>query len=196
MTALFPSVFEEVIFWVITLSVIVLNLAFEDRSGRRFKKSQRATGEDERTIVVLRVTALLALVVAVLLGYARIAVLPNWLFYPGLATFILGLAFGFWAASTLGRFYSPSVGVQVDHRVIDKGPYRLIRHPRYAGGLLNFFGLGLALQSWASVLVLVIGLGLGYVYRIRVEEKFLVAQLGNEYVEYCKRTKRIIPFIF
>jgi protein-S-isoprenylcysteine O-methyltransferase len=194
MAALFPSLYEEVIFWVIILSGSVLNSLFEVGSAKKFEKSQKATG-DERTTFVLRVAMLSSIGIGVLLGYTRIGVLPNWLFYPGLATYVLGLALAAWSAFTLGRFYSPSVGVQADHRVIDKGPYRLIRHPRYAGGLLAFFGLGLALQSWAAVLVLVIVLGLGYIYRIRVEEKFLIAQLGNEYVEYCKRTKRIIPFI-
>jgi protein-S-isoprenylcysteine O-methyltransferase Ste14 len=195
MTALFPSVFEEAIFWVIILSGDVLNQLFERRSGRKFKKTQKAAG-DKRTTFVIQAVGLSSFVVALWIGYTRIAVLPNWLFYPGLATYILGLAFGSWAAFTLGRFFSPYVGVQADHRLIDKGPYRLIRHPRYAGGLLIMFGLGLALQSWAAVLVLVIGSGLGYAYRIRVEEKFMIAHLGNEYVEYCKRTKRIIPFIF
>jgi len=195
MTALFPSVLEEVIFWIVILSAFALNLLFERRSGRKFKKTQKAAG-DERTAFVIQAAGLSSFVVALWIGYARIGALPNWLFYPGLAMYILGLALASWAAFTLGRFFSPHVGVQADHRVIDNGPYRLIRHPRYAGGLLSAFGLGLALQSWAAVLVPVIAAGLGYAYRISVEEKFMIAHLGNEYVEYCKRTKRIIPFIF
>jgi protein-S-isoprenylcysteine O-methyltransferase Ste14 len=195
MTALFPSAFEEVIFWVIILSVLVLNQLFERRSGRKFKKTQKAAG-DERTFFVAQAAWLSSFVVAMWFGYARVGVLPNWLFYPGLVTYIFGFAFSSWAAFTLGRFYSPYVAVQADHKVIDKGPYRWIRHPRYAGGLLNIFGLGLALQSLAAVIVLIIGVGFGYAYRIRVEEKFMIAHLGDEYIEYCKRTKRIIPFIF
>ena len=56
--------------------------------------------------------------------------------------------------------------------------------------------IGLALQSWAAILVLLVAIGFGYANRIRLEERFLVAELGDDYVEYCKRTKRIIPFIF
>jgi len=157
-------------------------------------KSQKATG-DKSTLLLLNVATFFSLVVGILVGYARVAELPRWTFLPGLAIFLFGIAYASWAAITLGRFYAPTVEVQFDHRVIDKGPYRFIRHPRYAGGLLAYLGLGLALQSWAAVLTLLIVMGLGYVYRIRVEEKFLIAELGDDYIEYCKRTKRIIPFV-
>ena len=194
MTQLYPSAFEMIVFWGIFLFGIAISYVIEGRGARQSKKAQKATG-DKNTSLVLNISTFFSLVVAMLLGYARIAALPSLLFYPGLATYLFGVAYASWAAISLGRFYAPTVQVQFDHRVIDKGPYRFIRHPRYAGGLLAFLGLGLALQSWAAVLTLLILIGLGYVYRIRVEEKFLIAQLGNDYIEYYKRTKRIIPFI-
>ncbi len=81
------------------------------------------------------------------------------------------------------------------HRVIQEGPYRLIRHPIYAGEILSFIGLGLALQSWVALVTILVASAIFYANHIRVEERFLVAELGDEYVQYMKRTKRIIPFI-
>ena len=136
------------------------------------------------------------LAIAILVGYARIGVLPNWLFYPGLVGWIAGMGLTVWAYRTLGRFFALTVRVQTHHRLIDTGPYNRIRHPGYAGVLLGLFGLGLALQSWLSVLVLLIASIGAFAFRVRVEEKFLIAELGDDYVQYTKRTKRIIPFIW
>ncbi len=93
---------------------------------------------------------------------------------------------------TILRAHRPD---QTDHKVIDKGPYHYIRHPMYAGGLLSVLGIGMALQSWPGMLVIVVVPGLGWGNRIRIEERFLSAELGNDYVEYMKRTKRLIPFL-
>jgi protein-S-isoprenylcysteine O-methyltransferase Ste14 len=194
MSPLFPSAFEEVTFWFVFLFGMALSYLIEERGARQSLKSQRVAG-DKGTLFLLNVATFFSLGAGILLGYARVTEFPSWLFWPGLAMYLLGIAYANWAAIALGRFYAPTVQVQFDHRVIDTGPYRFIRHPRYAGGLLAYLGLGLALQSWAALLTILVVMGLGYVYRIRVEERFLVAELGDEYVEYCKRTKRIIPFI-
>ena len=135
-------------------------------------------------------------VVAILLGYARIGALPHWLFYPGLTLFLVGGALTGWAFRTLGRFYSAYVLVQNDHKVVDAGPYRLLRHPGYAGVLLGFLGLGVALQSWVSVLVLLLAATAAFAYRVQIEEKFLIAELRDEYVQYIGRTKRLIPYVW
>jgi protein-S-isoprenylcysteine O-methyltransferase Ste14 len=65
----------------------------------------------------------------------------------------------------------------------------------YTGQIVSFIGLGLAVQSWAAILVVLVASGIRYGIRIRVEERLLVSKLGNSYVQYMKRTKRLIPFI-
>lgn len=82
------------------------------------------------------------------------------------------------------------------HTLIESGPYRLIRHPNYLGQMVGVIGLGLALQSWVALLVLVITGGSYFAYRIRNEESFLVAEMGDNYADYIKRTKRLVPFVF
>ena len=195
MTPLFSSVFEEFVFWVVFLSGMFVATLIEGRGARQSRSAQKRMA-DNGTYLVANFALLWSLAIAIILGYVRIGTLPGWFFYPGLATYVLGLAIASWAVRTLGRFYAPTVQALPDHKVVDTGPYRLIRHPVYAGGLLSVLGLGLALQSWAAMLVLLVGVGFGYANRIRVEERFLIAQLGDDYVKYSKRTKRIIPLVF
>src|SRR5262249_14674028 len=135
------------------------------------------------------------LAAAIGIGYARIGVLPHWLFYPGVLLFVLGYIFTGYSIRVLGRYYSTYVEVLPDHAVIESGPYRLIRHPNYLGQLVGAIGLGLALQSWVALLVLVIAAASYFAYRIRNEEAFLVAEMGDTYANYMTRTKRLIPFI-
>jgi protein-S-isoprenylcysteine O-methyltransferase Ste14 len=95
----------------------------------------------------------------------------------------------------LGNFFSLDVGTQKGQKVVKNGPYKLVRHPSYTGLLLTVVGIGLALQSWEGVIVIILGFGFGFGYRIHVEEKLLVSKLGDEYIEYMKETKRLIPYI-
>jgi len=71
-----------------------------------------------------------------------------------------------------------------------------LRHPGYAGVLFGFVGFGLALQSWLSLLVLLLATTTALAYRARIEERFLVAELGDEYVLYMARTKRLLPYVW
>jgi protein-S-isoprenylcysteine O-methyltransferase Ste14 len=80
--------------------------------------------------------------------------------------------------------------------VITTGPYRVIRHPSYAGILLAVIGLGLLIGNWLSLVSLTIAIGGGLVFRIRVEERALLRNLGDDYRNYAATHKRLIPFIW
>jgi protein-S-isoprenylcysteine O-methyltransferase Ste14 len=108
---------------------------------------------------------------------------------------IIGIIIRQWSIYVLGRFFSSTVAIQKNQKVVDNGPYRLIRHPSYTGILISLIGFGLALQSWAATLLIIIIFAVAYGYRIQVEEKTLTSELGDEYIEYSKKTKRLIPYI-
>ena len=114
----------------------------------------------------------------------------------GLLSMYGGLSLGEWAARTLGRFYRPRVTIHEGHHVVTRGPYRLIRHPVYAGGILTMVGIGLCLGNWISVAVCLAASLLGYLNRIHVEERALEAALGQPYLDYERRTKRLVPGIW
>jgi protein-S-isoprenylcysteine O-methyltransferase Ste14 len=109
---------------------------------------------------------------------------------------VVGIAFRQWAIAVLGRFFSAAVRVQQDQTVVDTGPYRYVRHPSYTGALLIFVGLGLALQSWGAILVLAMIFAVAFGYRMHVEEEALISELGEAYISYSRRTKRLIPYVY
>jgi protein-S-isoprenylcysteine O-methyltransferase Ste14 len=76
------------------------------------------------------------------------------------------------------------------------GPYRLIRHPSYAGLLAAFVGFGFMLGDWWSLLALTAATACGVVRRIMVEERALTGALGARYADYAATHKRLIPFVW
>jgi len=72
----------------------------------------------------------------------------------------------------------------------------MIRHPGYLGQLIIFLGISTCLSNWISILLMIIPVLFGYLNRINVEEKFMIEQMGQKYVDYQKHTKRLIPTIY
>jgi protein-S-isoprenylcysteine O-methyltransferase Ste14 len=83
-----------------------------------------------------------------------------------------------------------------NHELIETGLYKIIRHPGYLGQIIIFLGVSTCLSNWLSILLMVIPVLLGYLNRINVEEKFMAEQMGQKYVDYQNRTKRLIPAIY
>ncbi len=124
--------------------------------------------------------------------------LPAGLPWPlvGVGVFVTGAALRWWSIWHLGRFFTVDVAVAEDHRVVDTGPYRFVRHPSYTGLLLQFAGLGLSLGTLPALLVILIPPTMAILHRIRIEEAALHAHLANAYADYSLRTKKIVPLIF
>jgi protein-S-isoprenylcysteine O-methyltransferase Ste14 len=118
------------------------------------------------------------------------------LFLLGVILVLLGVALRWYAIWTLGRYFTRDVAVSADQKVMQKGPYRCIRHPAYSGTFLTMVGVGLAMTNWASLAILLICVLAGHLYRVRVEEKALSQTIGQPYLEYMHHTKRFIPFVF
>lgn len=109
---------------------------------------------------------------------------------------ILGYAFSSWALIE-NRFFSGTVRIQTDrnHKVVSTGPYRIVRHPGYAGGLFGYVFIPLLLDSlWAFVpTALLAGV---IILRTALEDKTLQAELPG-YREFAQKTKyRLIPGIW
>ena len=105
-----------------------------------------------------------------------------------------GFLFAWWARITLGRFWARNVSRKADHRVIDNGPYALVRHPIYTGIILATIATALlkaTLVAWAGVVVMTVG----WYVKARLEERFLHVELGDAYDAYQARVPMLIPFI-
>ena len=122
---------------------------------------------------------------------------PNAVAYAcGVLMFCAGLVLRWYSIFYLGKYFTVNVAVSDDHRVIDSGPYRIVRHPSYSGALLEFLGFGLCLQNVAALAVIMIPVTCAFLYRIGVEEAVLLSALGENYDRYMRHTKRLIPGIY
>jgi protein-S-isoprenylcysteine O-methyltransferase Ste14 len=118
------------------------------------------------------------------------------LYWTGIGVCGLGMALRYWSIAVLGRHFRTTVEWEKNQRVVTRGPYRFIRHPSYSGILLFCLGYGAALQNWIS-LILAFGLPLAaLLYRISIEEKALLAGLGEDYRRYREHTKKLIPGVW
>jgi protein-S-isoprenylcysteine O-methyltransferase Ste14 len=167
----------------------------------KHSKATDSKGLDKSSLRFLWTTIIICIFIGVFLGIWRIGwkigyIPVKFISLIGLVLIILGLIVRWTAILTLKKYFTVDVSILKDHRIIDKGVYKFIRHPAYAGSLLSFLGLGLAFSNWLSTLVIFIPILIAFIYRIRVEEKALVQAFGEEYTNYSKATKRLVPMIY
>ena len=154
---------------------------------------------DKSSLRVIWVTIAIAVNSGILISLQHIGYFGNGsrIFpFAGLGLIVCGLLIRWLAIFSLKRQFTVDVSIIKDHRIINKGIYRFVRHPAYAGSLLSFFGLGLFFANYFSMLIIFLPVCSAFLYRIQVEEKALVDNFGDEYVKYCASTKRLIPGIF
>jgi protein-S-isoprenylcysteine O-methyltransferase Ste14 len=185
----------EVAFWTV-LGLFVLGenaMRFRTRRNRGGRRAER--------------WSLAVVVVCVVVGVVAGIQLASWsggsvgaaawpLFIVGLVLMAAGLTIRQWAILTLGPFFTVDVRIHPNQTVVDRGPYRWVRHPSYSGLVLFFVGLGLALSNWASLVVLAALPAAGLLVRIRSEERALLTSLGDDYRRYAARRRRLFPGIW
>jgi protein-S-isoprenylcysteine O-methyltransferase Ste14 len=115
--------------------------------------------------------------------------------YIGLALTAGGLGFTMWARRALGTNWSALPGLKKDHELIERGPYRLVRHPIYTGLLLAIFGTCLA-GGRVWILSVVVMAALLLIVKLKAEEALLTRQFPDAYPQYQGRVKAIIPFLY
>ena len=116
--------------------------------------------------------------------------------FLGAAMIVVGLGFRAWAVSSLGKYFTATVQIADDHKLIRTGPYGIVRHPSYTGAFLALTAGGVILESLIGFVISCIAMFTAYYVRIRIEEKELVARFGDDYVAYQQDTKMIIPYVF
>jgi protein-S-isoprenylcysteine O-methyltransferase Ste14 len=108
---------------------------------------------------------------------------------------VLGISFTWWARIHLGRFWSNAITHKEDHKVIDTGPYGVVRHPIYTGLIIAILATGIAVGTLTAILGAVL-IAFSQWQKARMEEKFLTVELGPEaYGPYCARVPMIVPFL-
>jgi len=156
-------------------------------SGRTVKRA--AIREEVLTRILIPVGAILLFA-----GFRRQDGLSGTAGWTMTALAAAGFLFAWWARLHLGRLWSGVVTRKADHRIVDTGPYGLVRHPIYAGIILAVLATGIAEARYQAVIGALI-LAVSFFLRARLEERFLSGELGAAaYEQYCRRVPMLIPF--
>mgnify|MGYP001765959485 CR=1 FL=1 len=173
--------------------------AYERISAIRTGKAHAVEDRDRGSLVILYATILLGYGVGIpvaFTGFAKIEALFPYLSIAGFLIIAAGLTIRLVAKRTLDAQFTYTVKIIDNHRLITTGIYRYVRHPSYLGQSMIFLGCGVAFSNWLSILFLFVPNFLAGLYRISVEERVLMDHFADRYVEYMKRTKRLVPWVY
>lgn len=121
--------------------------------------------------------------------------LPVWAGILLIAVELAGFAFCWWARIHLGRLWSATVGAKGEHRIVDTGPYGLVRHPIYTGLIVALFAIAM-IQGRTLAFAGAAVMTYSFWIKARLEERFLRQELGADaYDAYSRRTPMLIPFL-
>lgn len=144
--------------------------------------------------VVLQFVLLAVVLVVAVVGPGWPDAFSPWLEIAGAALVLAGVVVGVLSARALGRSLTPFPRPSDPATFVERGPYRVVRHPIYGGGLLILIGVSLLLSPWA--LVPTAALAVTWGMKSSVEERFLRAHYP-EYDAYASRVGfRLIPFVY
>jgi len=136
-------------------------------------------------------------------------------FFVGVGLVIAGAALRLFCFRTLGRMFSFEVSIQKDHKLVTSGPYSVVRHPSYSGGLLIYVGLLIwqsgpssmtrqseILNYWGGKALLYVCIMwmattvFGGVHRLDKEDELLRKEFGDQWTQWASQTKRFIPWVY
>lgn len=187
----FPNQLFTNLFPLLFLGVYVIEYVVLRFTNPRIQPP--AAKSDRGSFRVISIALILAISFSVFFRLRNIGTLTGVFQWLGLVFMVAGSALRQWALIHLGRFFSRSVQLEVEHRLITTGPYRWIRHPAYTGMIAIYTGMIMALGTWLGAIVIFAFVTGSLLYRIRVEEQTLLTALGNEYRQYMSQTWRLFP---
>jgi len=166
--------------------------------GTRARRA-KANIQDQGTQVLLWVVIILSLTASGWMRHLKLAdmhLAESWLRPATVALLAAGLVVRVTAILTLGKWFTANVATHAAQTIQRAGLYRVVRHPSYLGMEIIFLAIGLHAHDWACLAAAFIPPTLAVLYRIRVEEAALLGAFGEEYADYKRTTKRLIPGVY
>ncbi len=185
------NVFQAVFIFYLFSEICLL--CFTGMYGR--KKSGNGERADRGSCLLIVAGFMLIMGINLILRKHTPYVMPVFLFWAGIVFTLAGIIVRVYSVWTLRRFFTFSVRVRSGQKIIQSGPYRLIRHPAYSGSILSLTGIAMCFRSVLGLMGTLVVIAIVYGYRISVEEKALERNFKTDYTEYKKRTRKIIPFL-
>ena len=170
------------------LSEILINLLSRSKKYDAKSHDQNSMGKIW-IVIVLSITA----GVYVAFAHPRFSMV---MYFSGITLMVIGIVIRLFTVFSLKSYFTADVAIHHDHKLKTDGIFSKVRHPSYSGSLLTFLGFGLTLGNWISLIIIFLPVLTVFLYRINIEEKALLDNFKDEYVDYQQKTKKLIPFIY
>jgi protein-S-isoprenylcysteine O-methyltransferase Ste14 len=178
--------------------VMVVIRAPHGRRSRGVKVARSCKGPREVALLTLAWMGFLVpliWIVSPVFSFAEYSLLP-WPFGAGVLCLVAGLWWFYRSHSDLGRYWSVTLELRENHRLITEGIYRYVRHPMYAALFLYSIGQALVIPNWVVGPSYFVTFGILFALRIGAEERMMLETFGEAYAEYMTKTKRLVPGIW
>lgn len=182
----------NILFWVFGISEMLIWIF----TSRNSEKGQGRKGKDRGSYIFLMTGTVFTIFIDAVISRVSIGHLPMAIFWVGALLMAIGIFMRVYSVWTLRHFFTLSIQVKSDHKIVQNGPYRYLRHPAYTGSILTFLGIAVCFRNPVALLLSGIVLALIYSYRIKVEEEMLEESFGEGYLKYEKSTWRVLPFVW
>lgn len=190
------SITEVLADFLVIAYFVVERLLRKGERARSLQADQQDRGSSYLLLSVGFVNILIIFLAPIFNQYG----LGNWeqayISWIGVLLMSCGLTIRYFAAQTLGQFYTRTLQIFESHQIVEQGLYQIIRHPGYLGLSAMEVGAGLAVKNWAILLFVSLTGLMSRLYRIHSEETMLSAHFGEQYQTYSDKTWRLIPFIY
>ena len=177
--------------WIAAEAYLILK---DSKQGKGKTKIDRRTRN--YNIISIEIALIFAPIISWLPIFSFCNIETSILLLIGIIVQCLGFFLRHWSIIVLGKYFRTTIEIEKGQKVVQKGPYKYIRHPSYSGIILFFIGYGFITQNWLSLIIAVLLPTISLLYRIRIEEIALVKEIGNEYKIYKMKTKKLIPGIW
>ncbi len=187
----------DIILYILTTVWFVIELIIKNEKTSSDKKTEGNFYKGLYSISI--VTALAGIAWGDIEKYAHIDFLyihSSVVQVVGIILLIAGGIIRLVAIRTLGQYFTINLTIQNDHKLITTGLYHYIRHPAYSGAILSIVGIGIAYTNIISFILIALPYCIFIAIRIKNEEQVMEDYFKEEYIEWKKSTKRIIPFIY
>jgi protein-S-isoprenylcysteine O-methyltransferase Ste14 len=185
---------------IVFFGLIAIWAATELRTRIRTRGNQRDARGERWSIIVVALGIYLGILGGFLIANkveAAAIDFARWpIFVAGAILAAAGIAFRQWAIAVLGAYFTVTVRVSAGQSVVESGPYRRLAHPAYTGMIMVFVGIGLMLGNWLSLACLALLPTAGLVVRIRVEERAMLAGIGDPYRRFLAGRARLVPGVW
>ena len=180
-------------FWVATFIVIIIAAILPSL------KNKAKISDARKQDVFFQVPGLILLIAILIVSFGNLNfplyTIQSPLNIIGIMMFIIGLIISISAQVTITRNYSWTLEIREGHTLVENGLYKYMRHPLYLGTFIRVIAIPIYASSLPGFLLGLLAIPV-LNYRIRLEEKMLIEEFGEEYNRYKEHTLKLFPFIY